>query len=160
MGYKIKLLGMYGLGWDSIALGGAPLFEGVVTARSLASWDDVNYDPVKKLIAIADAHNREKKIRDTVYGITMSYILVGREVIRKAVDEVGWDKLDGVAVYNQLIKLKNFAPLGGLNFWTFTPEIRSTRQGYISEIHDGKILPITKWFEFPDLRPGGPYTPK
>lgn len=160
MGYKIKFANGYGLGGDAIALGGAKLFEGVITPRSLATWDDVNNSAVKKMIAIADANNREPKLRDTTYAITTATTLVVAEVLKKAVEAVGWEQLNGEAVYNQLIKLKDFAPLGGMNYWNFTQDIRNTRKAYIAQIQGGKILPITGWREIPDLRPGGSYTPK
>ena len=151
---------MYGLNWDAVAIGGAELMEGVLTCRPLASWDDISNPAVQKLIALADANKTEQKLRDQSHAIAVAYHIVGAEVISRAVDEVGWDGLNGEAVYNQLVQLKDFMPLGGLNYWTFTEQIRSSNKGFIAEIHNGKIMPITPWHELPDLSPGGPWSGK
>ena len=123
------------------------------------AWDDVKNPAVQKMIAIADAGNRDAKLRENSYAATITSVIVAAEVMNRAVNEVGWDKFDGQAVYNQLIKLKDFAPLGGLNYWTFTEQIRSIGTTYMCQIQGGKIMPIEPWCTIPDLRPGGPWTP-
>lgn len=160
LGYRFKFAGGHGIGWDAIALGGSELMEGTIRIAYELSWDDTDSPAMKKLNQIFTSHNRTTKERDQMYLHSWCVDLVAAQAISKAVEKVGWQSLNGEAVYNQLIRTKDYAPLGGLAYYTYTQEIRSPRIIHIEEIRNGKLIPAKTRGESPDLRPGGPWTPK
>ena len=88
---------------------------------------------------------------DNVYASAFAYTLMAVEAIQAAVDEVGWDGLDGEAVHDQLIA-GEFAPMGGIIQANYTEDTRSLTKVYVCQIEDGKIMPITPFLDTPDLK--------
>ena len=150
--YKVNLAGGLGIDWTAMAIGGKELFEDVVVMEPFASWDDVDNPGVKLMKEYFEKNNRKPGHRTLMYNIGWALTLTTAEVINRAIDEVGWDGLDGEAVKNQMEKLKDYSPKG-LTYYTHTPDKHATNKIYIARIKGGKILPITGWRTTPDLRP-------
>jgi len=145
--YKIKLGGNTTFDWSTIMLGGK-IMDGATLVCTFKSWDDAADPGIKLITKWFKEKKRKPTERTLVYQLAWANVLTMQKVISKAVDEVGWDKLDGAAVKRQMEKLKDFSPLG-LTYYSFSPP----GKGYIAQIKNGKIIPISGWRELPDLRP-------
>lgn len=152
MGYKINLAGCGpGMEWGAIRIGGK-FMEGAVPIMPFASWDEADHPGVKVMAKYFKMNKRDPAYRTVMYPLSFPFVLTAADAISRAVDEVGWEKLDGKAVKAQVEKLRDFAPLG-ITYWTFTPTRRTPSKAYIGMMKDGKIQPVTGWRECPDLRP-------
>jgi ABC-type branched-subunit amino acid transport system substrate-binding protein len=149
--YEIKLGGNTTFDWSTIMLGGK-LMDGATLVYTFKSWDDVDDPGIKLMTKWFKEKKRKPTERMLVYQLAWANVLTLQEVISKAVDEVGWDRLDGAAVKRQMEKLKDFAPLG-LTYYSFSPRKHAPGKGYIAQIRDGKIIPVSGWRELPDLKP-------
>jgi len=85
-----------------------------------------------------------------VIGFLYPYWVVG--TIEKAIAEVGWDKLDGTAVYNAYKNTREM-DLGGIGTWGAAPGTRTNNKVEMLEFKNGIPMPITDWITCPDLRP-------
>jgi len=149
--YKIKLGGNTTFDWSTIMLGGK-IMDGATLVCTFKSWDDAADPGIKLITKWFKEKKRKPTERTLVYQLAWANVLTMQKVISKAVDEVGWDKLDGAAVKRQMEKLKDFSPLG-LTYYSFSPRKHAPGKGYIAQIKNGKIIPISGWRELPDLRP-------
>ncbi|MDY7030455.1 MAG: ABC transporter substrate-binding protein [Thermodesulfobacteriota bacterium] len=149
--YNIKLGGNTTLDWSSIMLAGE-LLNGTTLIYTFKSWDDVDDPGIKILTKWFTEKKRKPTERTLVYQLAWANVLTLQKVISEAVDEVGWDKLDGNEVKRQMEKLQDFAPMG-LTYYSFNPKKHAPGKAYIAEIKDEKIIPISDWRELPDLRP-------
>jgi hypothetical protein len=81
------------------------------------------------------------------------------ELVKMAVADVGYENVDGPAIYAAFQEL-DYQPLDLVFNWTFDAEIRApsmTRIGQIQFTAEGTpyFAPLSEWMECPDLRPGG-----
>lgn len=143
--------GPWGMDESSIRLAPAES-EGMVGPRSFASWSETDNPGIKLAIAMADKKGREPKVRVMGYLAVWAEVSTLVEAISKAVDSVGWDKLDGAAVREQMLKMKKFSPLG-LTEYTFTADKPEPNRTRIYQVKGGALVPITDFVTCPDLRP-------
>lgn len=141
-----------GMDESSVMLAGE-LAEGLVGPRNIASWAMPEVEGVAVAAAAFDRHNRKPQERVLTYLGSLSAVYTIRHCVSNAVDEVGWDKLDGAALRDQFLKLDDFSPLGGIQRLTYTADKPEPTQTRIFQVQDGKLLPITDWVICPDLRP-------
>jgi branched-chain amino acid transport system substrate-binding protein len=95
---------------------------------------------------------------DTQGGVacTLQYAPVTIEAIRIAIEQVGYDNLDGAAIKEAMYSIKDFDPHGIGRPVTYTREDnRGTPKVRIYEVRDGKVVPATDWRECPMLVPEG-----
>ena len=151
LGYQVNIAGGLGLDYACIMLGGK-LVEGAVSIIPYASWDEVTNRGVGKMAEYFTKNKRKKSYRTVMYHIVWATALAAVEAIERAVDEVGWERLDGEAIKNQLEKMKDYSPLD-IAYFTYSPTKRSPSKAKVMRIKGGKIIPITGWRECPDLRP-------
>ena len=55
--------------------------------------------------------------------------------------------------YAPMVKMKDFAPLGGLTYYSFSEKRRSSSKTLITQVKSGRLVPIGDWRVAPDLRP-------
>jgi hypothetical protein len=105
----------------------------------------------------------DKKKRTTNkwgYGNCWSKFAIAIEAVRIAAEKVGPDKVDGQAVYNALISMKNF------DAWGTSPPVSFSKTGRVAmnsveiqAVENGKV--VSKGYaDAPDLLPGGKDVPK
>jgi len=128
--------------------------EGMILIDSAASWDwEVPgwklYNHVCEM-----AHGKVIKNKLCVFG-GVSQSMIAVEAIRLALEEVGYEHLDGLAVKEYGFETINDFSTGGL-----TPPITYSavkRRGYdaviISQAQGGKEVALTDWIQCPDLMP-------
>jgi hypothetical protein len=99
-------------------------------------------------------HNRSETDQALMYCLAWYYVSVAREAINRAVQEVGWDRIGGPAIKDQLVKMKDFVAIGkGFAPFSYTEKRRSPSALRVHQIREGKYVPITDWRDAPDLRP-------
>jgi ABC-type branched-subunit amino acid transport system substrate-binding protein len=75
------------------------------------------------------------------------------EAIKRALEEVGYENLDGPAVKRALESMKDF-DVDGMTKITFGPEIRrGSRSCALYQVQNGKIVRVSDWHEVPILVP-------
>ena len=80
-------------------------------------------------------------------------MMVACEVVRRALEEVGYENLDGVAMKEALDSLKDF-DCDGIKQITYTPEDhRGWNRARIYQVQDGDVVPISDWLEAPMITP-------
>jgi ABC-type branched-subunit amino acid transport system substrate-binding protein len=122
--------------------------EGFMSTHSYRTFDE---DPNAVWVKLFHANNR--KPEDMAYGYpqmvcgTMTIL----EAYKKAIEKVGWDKLDSDALSAALESLK------GYDAWTAPVTYSPTRHSHdkvrMVQWKKGKLLPITDWREAPDMNP-------
>ena len=152
MGYDIKLGGTFGMEWSTIEVAGKELLEGNIVAGDWPSWDEDN-EWVRLVSGVWKVKGHPAETREQTYIRAWDWMFTPQKVITDAVEEVGWNQLDGAAIKAQMLNLNNWAPVSGFTPITFTEKERSSRHLRIFEIRDGKILPISDFGEAPDLKP-------
>ena len=76
------------------------------------------------------------------------------EAIGRAIEEVGYENLDGLAVKEAMYSIKDFDPYGVGRTVTYTPEDhRGTPEVRIYEVQGGRVVPVTDWVDAPMLVP-------
>lgn len=77
------------------------------------------------------------------------------EAVKRVLDKVGYEKLNGAAVYNELLALKDFSTGGLSGPISFDENTRAgNRYLQMGVIKKGKVVPITDWFQGPKWTPG------
>ena len=85
---------------------------------------------------------------------TLVYMSVPIEAMRIAIEEVGYENLDGRAVKEVMYSIKDFDPHGIGRPVTYTREDhRGTPALRIYEVQGGKVVPVTDWRDAPMLVP-------
>jgi branched-chain amino acid transport system substrate-binding protein len=126
-----------------------PTAEGYVAPRA-APW----YKEVPFLIDMFDRYEGGKI--DTVGdgASTLLYASVMIEAIRRAIEEAGYENLDGRAVKEALDSIKDFDPHGINKKITYTPEDhRGSATIRIYQVQSGEVVPVSDWREAPMLMP-------
>ena len=88
--------------------------------------------------------------------MSLSLIPTVIEAMRRAVEEVGYENLDGRAVKEAMDSIKDFDPHGIGKTITYTPEDhRGSATVRIYEVRGGEAVSVTDWREAPMLAPEG-----
>jgi len=151
IGYNIPIAGNTGFDWSVASIAGKELMEGSVSTLQTVSWDETDHQGVKAMTEYFTKANRPAKDRTVLYPMGFVGVLLAQEVIGKAVASVGWDKLTGDAVKAQILKTKDFSPLG-LQTFTYSESQYTPTKLRMYKWTDGKALPVSDWMDAPDLR--------
>lgn len=150
--YKVNWVNNPGSDWGTVGIN-PEVMEGAYCIMNSVSLDEVNLPGIRILTKYIKKYNlKPKEWKAWMYEMGWPAILIAAEATKRAVDKVGWEKLDGAAVKTQLEKMTDFKPLG-LARYTYTPDQHSSKWSRMYQIRDGKVLPASDWFECPDLRP-------
>lgn len=146
-----RATGPWGMDDSSVMLAGE-LVEGIIGPRSIASWSMSEVEGVAMAIASFHKHNRKAEERVMGYLAAWPELYTLCYCMNKVVEEDGWDKLSGVTLKDQFLKLRDFRPLG-MTRYTFTADRPAPTQALIFQVIKGRLVPITDWVTCPDLRP-------
>ncbi|MEW6033718.1 MAG: ABC transporter substrate-binding protein [Chloroflexota bacterium] len=150
LGYNVPFAGAIGFDWSCMYISTKELVEGSVAIFNFVSWDETDNPGIQKMTEYFDKASRPAKDRTVLYPLGFQNVLICKEVIGRAVKEVGWDKLSGEAIKAQLLKLKNFSALG-ISTITYTADRYSPSLARVYQFKDGKLLPVSDWMEAPNL---------
>ena len=150
---KITFVGGHNCYLDEVIALGGDVVEGVMGAMAYASW----YEDVPGVNFAKELQNRYhgEITRAGAYFIPCALNPVIVEAIRLALNEVGFDALDGAAVKDALEgNIRDFDTGGLTGPITYTTqERRGNRFIKIGKIEGGKVVSISDWFESPDMLP-------
>ena len=141
--------GPWAMDWAPIRLAG-DAGEGFVGPQSYASWSETNNEGIKLLTEQFTANNRKPAEKGLAYICVWSGILTTVEALNRAIDKVGFDKLDGPAVKAAMESLKDYSPMG-LTYYTFSSSKVSPLKTRIMQAKGGTLVPISDWVAVPDL---------
>lgn len=126
--------------------------EGYLIARAFPSFDETEI-PGIKLMLDNQMKYRGKVMREDEYLHGWVIGAIACEAIRRTIENVGYDNLDGPAIKEALDSFKDF-DVYGLCRITYTPEDhRGNTKLAVYEVRDGKLVRMTDWREAPMLVP-------
>jgi branched-chain amino acid transport system substrate-binding protein len=118
-------------------------------------WFDETEIPGMRLMLDNQMKYHGKVERDTSYSNGWIMAAVGCEATRRAIENVGYDNLDGAAIKQALDNMKDF-DVYGLASITYKPDDhRGITKLAVYQIREGKLVRITDWRESPMLVPEG-----
>ena len=80
-------------------------------------------------------------------------MMVACEAVKRAIEEVGYENLDGVAIKRAMDNMKDF-DCDGIKRITYTPEDhRGWNRARIYQVQAGDVVPISDWLETPMIIP-------
>ena len=127
-------------------------FKGCGSLSSTVTFEDVNVPGVKLAGEVQEKFHGAVKYDTGVSLWGYNQTRIGLEGIRLALDEVGYDRLDGDAVWKALESIEDFDMLGIIPPVSYSPtERRGSTSIRMSQIQSGEAVWISDWFECPDL---------
>jgi len=126
-------------------------------------WDETDHPGIQIVTQEWLANEREIATRNVAYLLAWGTMDTYIELVKKAVADVGYENVDGAAMYDTFQRL-DYEALDGVFHWKFDAEIRApsmTRIGQVQFTAEGTpyFAPLSDWMECPDLRPGGADVP-
>jgi len=126
--------------------------DGFLTPRAIP-WIDETEIPGVKLITDIQLEYHGKVEEDPVYMAGWVYGAISCESVKRALEEVGYENLNGLAVRRALESMKDF-DVDGMVKITYGPEDRRGSQTYaVYQVQGGKIVRLSDWQEVPILVP-------
>jgi branched-chain amino acid transport system substrate-binding protein len=126
--------------------------EGLLVAR-MFPWFDETEVPGIKLMLDTQMEYRGKVIREAEYMHGWMIAPATCEAIRRAIENVGYENLDGRAIKEAFDSIKDF-DVDGLATIIYKPgDHRGATKVAIYEVRDGKIIRVSDWREAPTLVP-------
>ncbi len=147
-----RVSGPWGVVQTKAILMGPAESEGAIGVTCLPFWTETDKSGIQLIASVLEKKGGKQEEAGEGYVIGWVYGALMSEVISRAVDAVGWDKLDGPAVREQFVKLKNFSPLGLVRY-SYSADKPEPRDVRIAQVKNAKPVPITDWLSAPDLRP-------
>jgi ABC-type branched-subunit amino acid transport system substrate-binding protein len=154
---KVKICSvLWGLLEETGKMAGVELVEGVIGPHFYESFLPKGQPQASKgmqfVSDLFDKGNHPAAYRGVGYlsGILGSYLAFG--ILKKALAEVGWSKLDSTAVYNTFCNTREM-DLGGIGVWGVTEGTRTNSRCEMEIIHNGVAMPLGKYYTCPDMRP-------
>jgi branched-chain amino acid transport system substrate-binding protein len=123
----------------------------------IAPWFDEAEVPGIRLMIDKQMEYHGKVVRDNAYRNGWILAAVVCEAIKRAVENVGYENVDGAAVKQALDNMKDF-DIDGLVSVTYKDrplDHRGITKLAIYEVRDGKIVRVSDWREAPSLVPEG-----
>ncbi len=152
MDWNITLLNGGGGDWGTVNLN-PPLFEGDITGFYVKSWDETDDPSIKLLMKYFTKNKRTAKERTLFYIVPWCQALIEHHVMTEVVKKYGWEGLNAKNVVAVMNNLKDFAPLDGIGRYSYSEKRRTPHLMRVYKITGGKFLPVSDFFEVPDLMP-------
>ncbi|TKJ28624.1 MAG: hypothetical protein CEE40_11150 [Chloroflexi bacterium B3_Chlor] len=126
-------------------------------------WDETDHPGIQIVTQEWVANEREIATRNVAYLLAWGTLDTYIELVKMGVAEVGYENVDGPAIYAAFQEL-DYEALDGVFNWKFDAETRApamTRVGQVQFTAEGTpyFAPLSEWMECPDLRPGGADVP-
>lgn len=151
MGWDINLLNVW-TAWGTVRLG-PEFFEGDYAVFHFKSYNEENDPSIKKVMKYFTKNKRTIKEKTLFYMWGFCDTLLMKHVIETTVNQHGWGGFNVENIKKVIFNINDFRPLGGLTTYSYSEKRRSPKMVRVYKISGGKVLPITDFFEAPDLRP-------
>jgi branched-chain amino acid transport system substrate-binding protein len=128
--------------------------EGYFVPKTLPSRDETDIPGIKLMQDVQmKYHGEVTEEEEYVYGWTGTVIIC--EAIKRAVEQVGYENVDGPAIKQAFDSIKDF-DVDGLVTIAYTPEDhRGSDKIAIYQVQGGKLVRATDWRAAPSLAPQG-----
>jgi branched-chain amino acid transport system substrate-binding protein len=127
-----------------------PAAEGYFSARSFPWYEE--WPPIFGILRKVDG--KLDTGGDCLGGFTCQTVLV--KAISTAIDNVGYENLDGRAMKEAIYSIKDWDPYGIGRPYTYTPDDnRGKPLLRMYEVQGGDVVPVTDWRDAPMLVPEG-----
>jgi branched-chain amino acid transport system substrate-binding protein len=131
-----------------------PATEGYTAPRVGPWFDETEIPGIKLLQDLRKKYGRPFDFSgDDSNGFVA--MAVACEAVKRAIEEVGYENLDGRAVKMTLDSIKDF-DFYGIKQITYTPEDhRGWNRARVYQVQDGEVIPVSDWLEAPMVIPEG-----
>jgi len=150
-GGKMTIVPGFQTGMEELIPMAGEAAEGTLGLQCTAMWQDKGMPGVKLAKEVQEKYRGEAEPSSTyLWGWNVARI--GCEGIRIALDDVGYDKLDGAAVWKALESIKGLDMGGIIPPVTFSPtERRGSMSIRMLQITNGQPVWVSDWVKCPDL---------
>lgn len=126
----------------------AEAYDGYMGFQLTGSWWE------KDLPGVQLAYELYKKrgpVPPYVYIVALGAAMIWEEAVENAISNVGYDKLDGQAIRDGYLDIKNFTAMGLFKDVTYTKDdLRGCKWLKICQLHkDGSVSNVSDWMEAP-----------
>ncbi|MCA9971703.1 MAG: ABC transporter substrate-binding protein [Anaerolineales bacterium] len=131
------------------------LAVGLISPFPYLWWNDTDHPGIQYAQSLFTANERTAGAQNVGYLLLIAGVDMAVQAIETAIDEVGFDNLNGEAIYNALTTMGPIDPLDGLVRVDYSDGIRAPRMSQIRQIQGGPdaFVILQDWTEMPDLRP-------
>jgi len=153
---KIQFTGFeYSVGKQMITMVGAAS-EGYLVPNTLPSFAEKDVPGIKLMLDTQMKYYGMVKIEEPEYIAGWTGTAITCEAIRRAVEDVGYENLDGPAIKEAFDSIKGF-DVDGLVTITYNPpdDHRGSSKIAVYQIRGGEIVRISDWRDAPMLLPEG-----
>jgi branched-chain amino acid transport system substrate-binding protein len=152
---EIGFCGMESTLARSVVAAVGPLLEGYFVPKTCPAWSDVENPGIRWAQEVHLRYHGTKETPDYYEESIIRASAVLPEAIKRAIEKVGYENLDGRAVNEALETLEDFDPYGYGTPVTYTdPEVRrGSGLTRIYQVQGGEVVTITDWQEAPILWP-------
>ena len=146
----------WSLGEETVTLAGKDVAEGYVAILPYMVWEDSPRPAGLNIIETLQRKHRGEKGIDynKQYIIGWLEALIAYNGVKWAIEDVGFDKLNGKAVKEALEKGRVVDTMGLMPGMKYTPDDhRGAVQTRTGAIKGGKIVAISDWYQVPFVKP-------
>jgi ABC-type branched-subunit amino acid transport system substrate-binding protein len=131
-----------------------PAAEGYFVPKTYPAWNEMENPGIQWAYEMWSRYHGSGMM-DDVYESAIQHPIIIPEAIRRAIEDVGYENLDGPAVKEALETIEDFDPYGFGPKITYTnpEERRGSSWVRIYQIEGGDVVPRTDWREAPMLVP-------
>lgn len=123
-------------------------YAGYMGLQCAASWWEKDVPGVKLAYEL---YKHRGPIPNATYVLSLGGIMAWVEAVKNAINKVGYEKLDGQAIYDGYMQIKNFTAMGLYKEISYSPDdVRGSKWLKICKFNnDGSISNVTGWMEAP-----------
>lgn len=123
-------------------------YAGYMGLQCAHSWWETHVQGVKFAYEL---YKHRGPSPNSTYVLALGGIMAWAEAVKNAVNKVGYEKLDGQAIYNGYMQIKKFTAMGLYKDISYYPDdLRGSKWLKICKFNnDGSISNVTDWFEAP-----------
>jgi hypothetical protein len=144
----------YSVGKQMISMAGAAA-EDFLVPNTLPSFAETDVPGIKLMLDTQMKYYGRVKVEEPEYIAGWTGTAITCEAIRRAVENVGYENLDGPAIKEAFDSIKG-CDVDGLCTINYTPDDhRGSNKLAVYQIRGGEIVRITDWRDAPMLVPGG-----
>lgn len=131
------------------------LAVGLISPFPYLWWNNADHPGIQYAASLFEANGRPAGARNVGYLMLVTGVDIAVQAIEKAIDTVGFDNLNGEAIYNALTTMGPIEALNGVVRVDYSNGVRAPQQAQIRQIQGGPdaFNVLQDWTKMPDLRP-------
>jgi branched-chain amino acid transport system substrate-binding protein len=131
------------------------LAVGLISPFPYLWWNNADHPGIQYAGELFAANGRPAGAQNVGYLLLIAGVDLAVKAIERAIDEVGFDALDGEAIYNALTTMGPMEALDGVVRVDYSDGIRAPRESQLRQIQGGPdaFNVLWDWTTMPDLRP-------